>query len=1285
MRLVRAFVIFAFVAVLPFAASAQTQVKPRVLLMVDTSGSMASHLADDNISGGDGSIAYVDNLMERSTTATPGFALYEGFRLDGPICTGTGTYDGINSRLFNAKIAVANVINGSGDIDWGLMRYTGMQCAIVDTISQVAVPSGKQPPSNLCTTAGQCLSGNCSATGVCTCTSNAQCLVGTCRNNVCGCTNNSQCGSGFTCTNNQCIPNSGTCTGRGWDQSTTGTTRCICTNDAECGLGRTCQNERCVGCGSDNDCPNQAFCDLTGSTPTPNRCFFNNNLCNVTNQYGFTDTRGVNNTCGNHANVGLSYTGSCGDSDPNSNQSSVCRDPQVCYSDTDCAGTAVGRCKAITGTIGSGGVGYCECGQANEACPANYLCETTGANTNKCVFSNGCQSVGGEIIVDPVVPNSNLAILPYVDLIEVNKPGALANTVVNPELRANGNTPLAGAARTATDWYKKTIAGDASASKLCRPYVLVQMTDGEDTCDNNQTTGPIAAAGGFVTATVPGARIPNKVYVIGLAFTDPNQQTHLNDIAKAGGTGAARFANSQAGIEAALADIVASSVLSEQCNGQDDDCNQLVDDGLGVYQECKDNQSCGNGTCDQGRCPCNGAAGANQCATGFVCNNPGGPGFCVPSCTVGTGECQVTGVKKCSGACCVNDGSATCTPLTAGTGATEICNGKDDNCNGIIDDPPVCQTCNPTSEVCDGRDNDCDGIIDNNLVDIGLACGLDDGECTAGVTQCVPTSGAFPNDTDHLVCTGQGPVPEGCDNKDNDCDGIVDGIIQACYTGSPATRGQGICRDGEQQCTAGSFGACVGQVLPGAEVCNNLDDDCDGTIDDVAGAGATCCPSGNCGVGQCQAGMVQCSGSGLLCVGAIGPSTEICDGIDNDCNGQVDDLPIVGNACTPAAGCGGTFQCNLTTHTVECVPGAPQPEICDGIDNNCNGVIDEDAEVSANDPRIGADCDAPPPPQDQPPCKPGKTVCQFGSVVCEGAIKPQPNQCDGVSRDCTGLPNDNGNCQDGFICYQGNCLQPCGSGEFPCPGGFVCITDNNQNRVCAPDVCTNVQCPDGQFCQADANNTAVCVDPCDRVNCPDGYRCKAGVCVDNSCKVFGCQDGEMCEGSPPTCVPDPCFNVSCDPGLYCMGGECVRPCAGPCPTGENCFNGECVADPCTNTHCVSGEVCAVVSGVGMCVSDSCGSGCGSGTLCCGGACVADPCQNVECPGRSTCQVDSSCRPSCVAPPPEQIVGAGGGGFSCQMASGHSNSRNASGEGLLLASILALGLFRRRRSLREGGL
>jgi hypothetical protein len=131
--------------------------------------------------------------------------------------------------------------------------------------------------------------------------------------------------------------------------------------------------------------------------------------------------------------------------------------------------------------------------------------------------------------------------------------------------------------------------------------------------------------------------------------------------------------------------------------------------------------------------------------------------------------------------------------------------------------------------------------------------------------------------------------------------------------------------------------------------------------------------------------------------------------------------------------------------------------------------------------------------------------------------------------------------------------------------------------------------------------------------------------------------------------------------------------------GERCVDGMCQTDPCANVHCSAGQVCAVTNGVGMCVSNMClGTQCGINQICCGGACNDDPCKLIKCPDGIVCAVDGACNATCNAPPSapkDQIVGAGGGGFSCAMG-----GRGVDGAPWLLLLLLAL-LLRRRAEVR----
>src|SRR4051812_10479698 len=201
------------------AASAQTnQIRPRVMIMVDTSGSMLEHFGDTNSAGGDGSTFYQDSLLTRSFATDKNLGLYPGFSLQATNqctmpATSLSSYDGVNSRMYAAKQAVQNVVFGSGGIDWGLMRYTGNDCAMVSgTVTDLGT---------VCATAGDCAADTqhdyCTGT---TCkrnlafaphrcgTSNSNCGVGNgrgnCQKGVCACTTDDQCDQGEFCVGGIC-------------------------------------------------------------------------------------------------------------------------------------------------------------------------------------------------------------------------------------------------------------------------------------------------------------------------------------------------------------------------------------------------------------------------------------------------------------------------------------------------------------------------------------------------------------------------------------------------------------------------------------------------------------------------------------------------------------------------------------------------------------------------------------------------------------------------------------------------------------------------------------------------------------------------------------------------------------------------------------------------------------------------------------------------------------------------------------------------------------------------
>lgn len=176
------------------------------------------------------------------------------------------------------------------------------------------------------------------------------------------------------------------------------------------------------------------------------------------------------------------------------------------------------------------------------------------------------------------------------------------------------------------------------------------------------------------------------------------------------------------------------------------------------------------------------------------------------------------------------------------------------------------------------------------------------------------------------------------------------GIEEPCYSGAKTTRGRGACKAGRTVCRDdGTLAECTGEVLPAAETCNSVDDDCDGIVDNgFERDGALCFFGGAKGACRTQ-GKWHCSqdGASSQCdATVVRPVAETCDGVDNDCDGQVDNDSIPAAEATCSTGLAGV----CAAGTYQCVTGAktciqdikPGPEICNGKDDNCNNTVDED-------------------------------------------------------------------------------------------------------------------------------------------------------------------------------------------------------------------------------------------------------------------------------------------------------------------------------------------------------
>jgi len=256
-----------------------------------------------------------------------------------------------------------------------------------------------------------------------------------------------------------------------------------------------------------------------------------------------------------------------------------------------------------------------------------------------------------------------------------------------------------------------------------------------------------------------------------------------------------------------------------------------------------------------------------------------------------------------------------------------------------------------------------------------------------------------------------------CNDRDENCDGQPDeglGLGEVCAVGL------GICRqEGHLACDALGRVACDAVPgLPAAEQCNDLDDDCNGTIDDLPD-GCDCLDGDvrPCGsdVGECAPGEQTClEGRWGECLGETGPTPETCNGKDDDCNGVLDDA-LGGCDCQEGQErpCGSDIgECTAGRQT--CAAGrwgqctgeiGPAPETCNGKDDDCNGVID--------DATGGCDCvegEEQPCGTDVGECTAGQQTCLAGRWgECAGEVGPRAETCNEKDDDCDG-ETDEGAC-----------------------------------------------------------------------------------------------------------------------------------------------------------------------------------------------------------------------------------------------------------------------------------
>lgn len=338
--------------------------------------------------------------------------------------------------------------------------------------------------------------------------------------------------------------------------------------------------------------------------------------------------------------------------------------------------------------------------------------------------------------------------------------------------------------------------------------------------------------------------------------------------------------------------------------------------------------------------------------------------------------------------------------------------------------------------------------------------------------------------------------------------------------------------------------------------------------------------------GKCS-GVRQCGAEGLSECSASIPDEEKCNGIDDDCNGQTDDLSAFNQKCAIPLNEFNVGGKNCVGKLVSCTNGVPKcdgpaaaPEACNGIDDNCDGQTDEGL------------C------QDGDPCT--KDTCntdgscqhvQLGGLVCDdGSLCTQTDKC--VAGKCLG--GNALNCDDNDPCTTDSCDPFTGclhvvASDAECKDdGNLCTADVCKNGTCQHIVQDNLKClDDGNQCTSDICQGGNCKHvnssaPCDDGNaCTDGDVCSGGNCLKGKLKT--CDDGNPC--TVDKCDPNLAGGCSHEPNDF---AACTSSSA-TCPIGE-CAGGACYPKAnatCETTvdtsFCSSSPIAGVCTSSGKCV------------------------------------------------------------------------------------------------------
>ena len=434
-------------------------------------------------------------------------------------------------------------------------------------------------------------------------------------------------------------------------------------------------------------------------------------------------------------------------------------------------------------------------------------------------------------------------------------------------------------------------------------------------------------------------------------------------------------------------------------------------------------------------------------------------------------------------------------------------------------------------------------------------------------------------------------------------------------------------------------------------------------------------------IGTCP-GTFRCGADGSGSCDAKLPQVEVCDGADNDCDGQTDEdgaTPLCddGNPCTPGDACV-AGKCQIGADICGChadadCAAAPGVDLCKGKPVCDNSSV---PYACTSLPGTAVVCDT---TQDTP-CL--THTCDPNTGACKAILAATGTPCDADGSLCTTGDSCTAGvcvagaklaCEDGNSCTANNCDAKKGCQYVPIPG--ACDADGSACTVgdqCAGGVCVAGKakvCDDGNPCTADACDpkTGVCsakpvAGPCeDGSGCTSGDHCASGVCQPG---IFTCEcasdadcagknNGNLClgqfvcgqiggsphcfvkPGTPVVCATDAdtlCAKAICQPvtglckatpqndGEACSDGNA-------CTTGEMCAAGSCGlgatvscddANPCTDDACTPQKGCSHAANTVACDAD--GSVCTVGDACGGGICQPGPA--LACDDGNPCTTDA---------------------------------------------------------------